>query len=248
MKRYTLDSDYLVERYLSGVSEKGLADELGITRGPIRRHLLEAGVQPRGRSEAETLRWTQMTSGQRAAQVAAAHAAVLGTKKSPADLAARAIHKQQNWTGLITPSEATLRQMLDERGLPTVPQQAIGPYNCDLGAFPVAVEIYGGNWHWYGRHIARTPERFRYLFNRGWHIIAVHVVASRPLKAAAADYIVAFHQQASRNPAAPREYRVIRGDAQPLASGCENDDEISLKSPFNYRRNRAARDYEIAAG
>ena len=41
--------------------------------------------------------------------------------------------------GKLTRHELTLRDLLIERGIRTIPQQAIGPYNCDLGANPVAV-------------------------------------------------------------------------------------------------------------
>jgi hypothetical protein len=127
--------------------------------------------------------------------------------------------------------------MLQDRGIPTIAQQAIGPYNCDLGAYPVAVEVFGGGWHWYGDHVAIVPKRFRYILDAGWHILAVKIDAAFPLTSVTADYIAAYIQQARSDPSSRREYRVIRGAGETLASGSADDDQISIVPTFTAGRN-----------
>jgi hypothetical protein len=118
--------------------------------------------------------------------------------------------------------------MLEERGVSCIQQQAIGPYNCDLGAFPVAVEIFGGNWHFSGAHLARSEERTRYLLNAGWHVLMVQATANHPIDAATADYIAVYVKEARRDLSVLREYRVIRGAGETIAGGSANDEHISI--------------------
>ena len=219
----------IVARYRGGWSEKAIADFYGCARSAIRPRLVRAGVTIRSPSAAETLKWSKMTGATRKRQVAAAHAASRGRRKTFTEKArmARTIEKR----GLhISESERTLAAMLRVRGIDgVIPQQAIGPYNCDLGAAPVAVEVFGGEWHWSGRHLLRTPRRFRYLMKKGWHILVVHVTPRRyPLTKRAADDVAAYIQRMRRHPTLRREYRVIRGTGEAVASGCVDDKKISI--------------------
>jgi hypothetical protein len=241
--RKQINVDYLVREYLAGRSELQLSREMGIDRNGIRRRLVERGITPRGRSEAERMKWRQMAPEVRAAQVAAAHIAVRGTHKT---LASKIAHAQTvERLGLhISPIERRVARLLKKCGVDIVHQQAIGPYNCDLGAFPVAVEIFGGHWHFYGRHLQRTPERFRYLLNTGWFVLAVVVSPEYPLHLRLPDYIVSYIQQARSQPSARREYRVIRGAGETLAAGSADDEQISLEWAFTNRRNPATGRYE----
>jgi len=241
MVRYALDTNDIIRRYTGGESEKALADALGVSRPTIRRRLLEAGVKPRGGHESALLIWQQRPLDERPGIYAAAHAASRGKVQTVEHRTKIATTRATLWNRYITPGEDRLWHMLRDRGLYANPQQAVGPYNCDLGAWPVAVEIFGGNGHWYGRHIERTAERFHYLFERGWHIIVVHTGPDYPLDPVAADYIVAFHKQASSNPAAVREYRVIRGNGQLRAAGRADDDEFSIVETLGRRRHPAQR-------
>jgi len=231
-----LDFDHLIEEYIAGESVNSLSLRYRVSRKAISDTLRRRGVHVRNRSESELLKWDRMTPEQRSGQVAAAHASVIGRKfpgrgkgriaalESRLKLAATVEAK-----GLgMTSTERELAQMLRERGLVVIPQQAIGIYNCDLGAYPVAVEVFGGGWHFYGRHRARAPERFRYLFDAGWHVLILVVTNRYPLRAEAADYITAFHKLARSDPTSVRQYRMIRGAAELIASASAEDQDLPV--------------------
>jgi very-short-patch-repair endonuclease len=113
-------------------------------------------------------------------------------------------------------------------GLAVTPQKAVGPYNIDFAVGAIAVEILGGGWHAYKpEHQKRTP----YILNQGWHMLFVWDLKKAPLCVEAAEYVVAFAKNASGNPSAIREYRVIRGDGQLMTRGSADDDQFPLVPP-----------------
>lgn len=122
----------------------------------------------------------------------------------------------------------------DSAGVETTLQKAIGPYNADLAAYPVAVEIFGGNWHARGRHAARFPDRVRYFLDQGWNLVIVWVLDRRrwqsaiPLTPAAADYIASFVQLTRRDPSTRGQYRVIWGDGKEAATDGLDLNELAL--------------------
>jgi transposase len=228
--------------YLSGDSEKQLADRCHVARSVIRRILLLQGVTPRDQSESEALKWSRMTDDVRDRQVAAAHAAVLGSTRSLADLINRALGIQRS--GRMNGNEQLMHDLLAERGVITIPQQAIGPYNGDLGAAPVSVEILGGQWHSAPCRRDDIIRKTRYVLDAGWHVLMVVVDWQSPITPAQADYVVSYIEQARANPSATREYRMIRRTGEFVAGGSAKDNEISLVSAFAARRNAANGQYE----
>ena len=149
-----LPIDVIAREYLAGVSAKSLARRYGTEPGAIHRRLEAAGVELRGQSEALRQRMQRLTPEQRRIHMRPAQAAIRGHQRPTEELVRRASTREGRGD-LASVGEHRLREMLLARGVETIPQQAIGPYNCDLGAFPVAVEVYGGYWHWTGRHLAR---------------------------------------------------------------------------------------------
>jgi hypothetical protein len=150
-----------------------------------------------------------MTGSQRAAQVAAAHDAVRGTRHT--DLhrlrIAAARERPGHWVGCWEPD---LAGWLTDRGIPVRPQQPVGHYNLDLGCFPVAVEVFSVTCYPLLRPNLR--QKTRHLIDAGWHVIWVWTGGyGKPVTEAAADYIAAYWQTAYRNPSGRGEYRVIRG-------------------------------------
>lgn len=233
-ERLDLDVDDLVKRYLSGESEYGIANKLGVSRSVIRRRLLERGVEVRGRSEAGAARAARMTPEERMAQVAAAHEAKRGTPNPHESLVQAAKTRQRRGIG-ISKTEAEFAKLLEDRGVEFVQQLAVDTYNCDFAIHPVAVEVFGGSWHWYGDHIAQAPERTRHFLNVGWHVLIVTDYGGVPLTGETADYVVSFVQLARAHPSIRREYRVVRGRDEVLASGSIDDDEISIEPAFRGR-------------
>ena len=224
MKRLDLDGDHIVTLYRAGVSELAIARRLGVSRRPIRRILIAQGIEPRGRGAATRVRMSHLTPVQRLQLTEAAHAAKRGRPNSDEALE-RSAQTRQRTRHHESRLEAHMAAMLNQRGIDTVAQQAIGRYNCDLGAAPVAVEIFGGNFHWHGRHLARLPKRSHDLFDRGWDILVIWAETRWPLSPRAADYASAYIERRRREPTAIREYRVIRGDGELVAqAGPESDD------------------------
>ena len=240
-ERVSLDVDDVVRRYRAGESEYALARQFGVDRSTVRHRLLGAGVPIRSMSKAGRMRASRMTADERMAQAAAAHKAATGRQKTFAEKCLAAITKQER--GLfISGLERHLHRLLTERGVAAVQQQAVGPYNCDLALHPVAVEVFGGGWHWYGSHGRAAPERIRYFLNRGWHMLLIAVDRRRcPLTGGVADYIVSYVQELRSLPARKREYRVIRGAGELLAIGYADDEEISIKPALRSSRDALGR-------
>ncbi len=209
----------------------------------IRRVLEIAGVEVRGQSAAEFLKWSKMGTKARAKQTAAANEAARGRVCSFEELCLKAKIREERPSN-VSSYETKLRAMLLKRGIVCEPQKAIGPYNCDLAAAPVAVEIWGGGWHFGGHHMARTPKRFRYLFDNDWDILVIVLNHRFPLTTAVADYVAAYVQEARRNPSTVGQYRVIWGAGKFSVSGSAKDDEFSFIPPFTHRRNPATGQYE----
>lgn len=155
-------------------------------------------------------------------RAAAAHEAVRGRKVSVHERKLGAISREQNASRHIKSShERTLIRLLQDRGVAVTPQKAVHVYNVDIALteFPVAVEVFGGDWHSYGTHAARFTERLEYLLNSGWHVIIVWTVqkgirmkAPAGISAGAADYIIRLAQKLGRTKPVRGHYHVIWGD------------------------------------
>ena len=224
------DPDDLVARYLAGESEKRLAEAVGVDRNVIRRLLAERNVPRRGLAEANIIIAANKTPEQHLAGAQAAHTARRGQRDSFDTKVLRAKTRQSRRTH-IDPQETRVARWMRTRGVDVIQQQAIGPYNCDLGAEPVAVEIFGGNWHAAGRHLARFPERTRYLFDAGWMPVFVWATHPWPIKQALADHLVAIIEEARSDPPAHGEYRVVGGGGQDLTRPGLDLHELARKPP-----------------
>lgn len=201
---------------------------LNVNPASVRTWLRRAGIS-RSISEAKRLWNDQIGADGRQRNTAAAHAAVLGVPRTIEDLSRRAIGKERTQAHT-SDIERTLGAMLTERSVTFTFSKAVGPYNVDLAAAPVAVEVFGGGFHGSGRHRARFEKRSRYLFDAGWHLLIIWVDSQRhPLGIDAAEYVVAFLEHTRRDPATIREYRVIRGTGEEIVRGCANDDHIAFK-------------------
>lgn len=213
--------------YLGGESELSLAQRYQISRDAIRRTLLESETPIRDRGQAQANRLAKLSREERLRLAQAAHNATRGREVPAEELCRRAQQREQ------TLSHASQREFefgkyLRRRGVAVAPQKAVGPYNIDFAVGSVAVEILGGNWHAYKpEHAQRTP----YILNAGWHMLFIWEIKRAPLCVEAAEYAISWGQQASRDPAAVRQYRVIRGDGKLVASGSADDEHFPLIPP-----------------
>ena len=220
--------------YATGISEKAVAEKFGVSRNLVRRRLLRQGIQPRDQSASMYLRMAQMTAAERSQLAAASHEAVRGRVVSLAEKERHALGVQRT-LGNVSPGERFLVAMLKERGVDNLIQQkAIGPYNVDIAAGTVAVEVLGGGWHNSKPH----GKRLRYLLDRGWDVIYIWVDGLwSPLGSGAAEYVVAHLQFRQSHPATRRCYRVIRGSGELVTAGEFDGGDVPDVVPISSRPN-----------
>src|ERR1041385_218960 len=228
-----------LDEYGRGATTSELAQRAGVVRSTMIHWLKDAGADI-DRSHAAVRRNARLTAEQRIRMAAATSACHRGVPKSEAALARRALTRQQRMVQ-VDPQERALVEMLRARGIDGIVQQkAIGRYNCDIAAAPVAVEVFGGNWHAYGQHGARLLRRTRDILDAGWSVLLIWANSvHHPMTEAAADEAAAWIELARSNPSFGRQYRVIWGTGQFIAAGRPEDDELTLepaRTRSDYRR------------
>ncbi|SCF39382.1 Very-short-patch-repair endonuclease [Micromonospora carbonacea] len=255
-REMSLPDAEIAAAYATGESELSLSARYGVSRNVIRRRLDILGVSIRSHSQAGKVRASKMTPEQRRAQSQRARDAWRPSTKSMPSKASKPRSKlvaeptyvgadgRRRYTEEFMIARARQRQerrsnhsagdqlmedMLRQRGLAPVAQQAIGKYNVDVAVAPVAVEVLGGGWHLEKRHHStRTPQ----ILNAGWHLVFVWNREGRSaLGEGAADYVVAFLDEVGRQPPTVGQYRVISGDGQLLAAGSGQDNQFPLVPP-----------------
>jgi len=82
VKHWVLVKYRAVALYQSGLSENQVAQTIGCSRTVVRCALTKSGVYVRSQSEAETLKWQQMSADKRKRQVQSAHQAVKDKPRS----------------------------------------------------------------------------------------------------------------------------------------------------------------------
>ncbi len=228
----------LHEVYESGESVLAMSHRFGVSRTAVTRWLRDAGLPVRSRSETNRLRMGAMTSAERIALTSAAHDAVRGSTLPDEQVARTAAGRERTqYGGRPGPGHEFLCSVLTAGGIDYVREKAVGRYNLDVAvpAASVAVEVLGGNWHGSKAiHARRTP----YLFDRGWHLLFVWDQRRCPVGRGAYDYLIGFLEETSRDPAAARQYRVIRGNGELTATGSADDDEWPLVPPSRANLNR----------
>jgi len=229
--------------YLSGMSQNGIAKALGRSRQYVWKRLRNSGIHIRTQSESETLKWSQMSVKQRQEQVKSAHNAVRGTKVKWSTKCKHAKTVEKSPSNF-SENELIVKKMLFDRGIKTVHQKAIGAYNCDLAAKPVAVEIWSGYWHFFGKHARLCEKRFCYILNRGWFIYVLPITVSFPLTNAVADYLAAYIKHIRRDKPQIRTYRVVWAAGDFAVSGSLNRKNFPIVPPFTNRRNPVTGQYE----
>lgn len=194
-----LPEDFICVSYVSGASENELAKTHGTTRAIIKAILKHHGVTRRTVAEANKLMMTGRTSEENARNVLAANAARRGAKHSWEKRCARA--ERVHGTVPANATELLYAAWLRLRGHEVIHQHAVGPYSCDLTSGPVAMEVFGGNWHGYGKHAEIFAERAQYILDQGWLLVIIWVNQhEKRLAEASADYLAALIEQASRDP------------------------------------------------
>jgi hypothetical protein len=207
--RKQLPNAQIVAEYLSGVSELDLATRYGIARGVIRSRLLDAGVQPRGQSEANIVSMSRMTSEQRQKRAEAAHDAVRGTKAPREWFVGRALTVANSPPEAhIGPGEREFEQHLTERGIDFLRQEAIDVYNLDFTIGHVAVELKINRSVLSPVYADKKRGRIKKLSECGRTPLYVSFRTVETLRASFG-YILAHIDELNGLPAVPGEYWVI---------------------------------------
>lgn len=228
-KTLDLPDDEIAKRYLSGETEQTLAKEFGVNRYAISTSLRFTNTPRRSLSDNYTLKSSKIPLKERKPVFNDHPGPYKKTLEQRIKAAKEWEQKAKNWrVPHASTSEIILFNLLVGKGMDIILQQAVGPYNIDLGTFPVAVEVWGGAWHFSKDH----TERFRYLFDNGWHLIIVYADPKlSPISIGAADYIVTFFEHTCLDPTTPREYRVIWGNGEIFSAGRFDDDNIARIVP-----------------
>ena len=230
MPRIPKDFDVhdLIRRHEAGESLKQASKRLGYGRRALQLQMTKAGFTPRNRSEAMFVRMSRTSATERQRLSAAAHEAVRGKRQT--DQHRIRVAKTKETTIVPTRTEGKMLAMLRSRGLGCIPQKAIGRYNVDVAVTepPIAVEIFGGNWHSGGHHRRMFPKRADYILDLGWSLMIVWDQTRDPMSVHAADYIATFIKESRRDPSLRREYRVIRGCGEELARGRGHFNDLAL--------------------
>jgi len=214
------DPDDLIRRYEAGTSLNQLSKETGHSRPAILRLLTDRGIPTRGRSEAESLKWSRLKRDRSAVerQLSAAWEASRGRVDSEASKAKRATGFFRNRSRGSGRYELRLWGILEiSSNSPVQWQYPVGPYNIDLAICEtrVAVEFQRD------KHRAPTSsiraDRLEYLMDRGWALLAVYVPQhTEPGLLALAKQIHAFSELVGSDPSLVGQYGMIGRNGEPV--------------------------------
>jgi len=211
--------DDLIERYQSGTSMLKLSQEVGISRTALSRKFRKQGVEIRGRSAAERLKWKAIRergADAVARQVSAAHAARRGQVDSREVKRKRAVTRAKSRAHVFAHETATA-DAFRRLGLVVTQQRAVLHYNIDvaLDELRIAVEIINTkpNRPQRMRHFKRTED----LRSAGWSVAAILTYGVEVSYSRIAKQVVAWSKAPRRSEAGRGEYWVAWGDTQDRA-------------------------------
>jgi len=210
------DIPNIINSYVNGVSENALAKSLNISRNVITRILRENGVNRRTRSEAETIKWSQMSPDKRSRQTRACHIAARGRKRTEEEMIKSAFTKEKTLSK-VGKNELFIVDLLKQQGLNAIPQKAVGRYNIDIAIEPVAMEL----WLSPGNPLlpANNSGKTKYLTNLNWSVIWLWVGRGDILTERTIKDIALLINQIKGNKTLIGKYWVIRGGGNHIVSG-----------------------------
>lgn len=233
-----LDTNYIIEKYASGIGIGGVANMLGVSPSPIERTLRENGVHIRNPSEQQQARMDRSTPEEIAKLTKAANKAATGRKKTFEELCKGAKTREGNIdTHTVSKLEHSFAAMFDDANIKYTRQVACGAYNCDFVVDSVAVEVWGGNFHFSGEHLARSEERFKYITRFFKGVIIVTINSSNPFSEGLVKALIANIKEFSGQPSITGEYRMIWSNGEFITGNRINGDNFAFIYPFGSRRN-----------
>lgn len=250
-KTVTPNLDNLIELYNAGESLKQIALKAGCDRTTMRRQFVAAGVEIRGRSDAEFAKWRSIKSDRAkvVAQCSAAWDASRNKTKSQRTREAIAVACYRGAGKRIGKRELEIIDALASRGVQSISQWPVGAYNIDIAitASRLAVEIVGTSWN--SDLLAIQRKRCEYLCGAGWGVLFVHVWRKSPgiirgvrnsgtrngvirisdsvNVALIADYIVSLLDHSGGNKSFLGKYGMVDGHAKPFSGSRYNFDSLA---------------------
>ncbi len=212
----TLDTNNIINEYLTGKSVLYLARQNHVCRQVIHRILIDNDVAVRNRSESMYVRMAQTSVEDRKRLAHAANVAKRGSHNTPEMLHKRALAHQRR-IGIF---EQEFIDALSNAGINVTPQEPFLSYNLDLGCGNIAVEIH--------TQIAsplstKFVKKLMNCVNSGKSMIYVWI-SPRHLVVDTACYnkVISLIQEFSLNPPSISQYWVIRGTGEIYAHGTFN--------------------------
>jgi very-short-patch-repair endonuclease len=163
---------------------------------------------------------SQTTPEERTRLTCSAHDAIRGKPKNIDTLIKSAITREKMLIGS-TQLEINFCNLLIAKGFSCIPQKAIGPYNIDIAILipQIAIEIFGGNWHSFGRHAARYSKRIEYILDSGFTPVIIWNTARHPIGTGAMEYIISLSKELCSSPPIRSNEHMIGGDGYLFSVG-----------------------------
>ena len=201
--RLTLPADFILAAHEAGMSVKQIADALGGTRAPIVKLLRAHGRHIRNGTEANLIRFASASAATLREVTRAARAKRMGNL---------AVHAAAGGAAAIGEGEREVFSALQSAGHNPVQQLLVDGYAIDVACGQVAVEVKFSALN----RLCERRERMEKLCKRGFAM--VYIVLCNGWRNIA-DKLFAALDFTCRNPPAPGQYRVIRGDRKNNPAG-----------------------------
>lgn len=271
-EKLALHRNDIIRQYANGASASSVAAAFGVSTTTITRILKGAGVMPalkRGETtkRADEARVVQMfLDGTKPADIIRTtgvsksclysiiqrHGAKLrghvNEVRTVEQMQALAIGREA--AGFCNENEKLFSDLLSELGLKHKPQVALGTGCIDfvLTEHSIAVEVsLRGTFNKYVDD-GWFLKRIRDCAERGWHLYIFGGRDAADINADAMQDILAWAQFTNSSPASRRQYRVVWGGFDLLATGCSDDCHITIPKPSAYASQVADRKGESRRG
>ncbi|MCS3667432.1 transposase-like protein [Salinibacter ruber] len=214
----------VIDMYRSGDSVQKIADAHDVSRTPINRILDNNNVSRRSASEANEIRFSNMSQSERSKLTNPANRALRNKSDQWKTSVSRkqAISKQKT-LNKIGKGEWETAAFFAKHDITPVMQKALGVYNLDVAVGSVGVEVHNAKGHPHTEYRSRIQS----VLESGWHIFYIKI-RFEPLQELALMKAMEFFNAARQDPQIPRQYRLIDGSGDFLAHGKLENGSLSV--------------------
>ena len=211
-----IDTNYIIQEYLAGKSNKRLAEEIGVSRQVIYRVLKNAQIHIRNGSESMYIRMAQTSADERKRLTNAANITKRGSHNSSEMLHKRALAHQRR----IGKFEQEFIDALDKANISNTPQEPFLSYNLDIGCGNIAVEIHTQSA---SPLSSKFIKKLMDCVHAGKSMVYVWIDPRKDIVFPECyDKVISIIQRSCRNPSSISQYWVVRGTGEIYASGTFN--------------------------